>query len=236
MSHVSNEPALKYIAVSEVSYRLADSRTTDTDFKAKSGRVSHSYIAQKGFTFIELMVAVALIGVLLGIGVPSFQSMMQSSRIIGDYNSLVGSLNFGRSEAIKRASSVSVCARETDTSCGNDWSNGWLVFDDAGDTRGFIDTDEFVLKSVSLDSGAATLVNSARLNNGAAEPVARPFIQFQPRGTANWRGAGYFIFCDERGTQSARVANISLAGSVRRGRKDADGNLLNVFNEAATCP
>ena len=182
------------------------------------------------------MTAVVLVGILLGLAVPSFQGMMQTSKMTGSYNSLTGSLNFARSEAIKRASSVSVCARATDTTCGEDWSNGWLVFDDAGDTRGFIDADESVLKSATMDRDPLTLANNARTAAGAAVPVSRPFISFGPRGTSNWRGAGYFIFCDARGTASALVANISLAGSVRRGRRNADGNLLNVFNQAVTCP
>lgn len=198
--------------------------------------MSHSYIAEKGFTFIELMIAVVLVGVLLGIGVPSFQSMMQVSRMTGDYNSLTGSLNFARSEAIKRASSISVCARATENSCGTDWSEGWLVFDDAGATPGVIDDGETVLKATQLERRGMVLINNARITAGAAQPVARPFIRFGPRGTSNWRGAGFFMFCDDRGTAGARVTNVTLAGSVRRGRKDSGGNLLNAFNEAATCP
>jgi len=198
--------------------------------------VSHPFIAEKGFTLVELMIVIVLVGIVLGIGVPSFQAMMQGSRMTGQYNSLTGSLTYARSEAIKRASTVAVCARATENSCGEDWSNGWLVFDDAGDTLGFIDADESVLKSAKMDEADMTLANRARVDTGAAAPVARPYIRFGPRGTANWRGAGYFLFCDERGTPGARVANISLAGSVRQGRRDASGNLLNVFNQAVTCP
>lgn len=198
--------------------------------------MSHPFIAEKGFTLVELMIVIVLVGIVLGIGVPSFQAMMQGSRMTGQYNSLTGSLTYARSEAIKRASTVAVCARATENSCGEDWSNGWLVFDDAGDTLGFIDADESVLKSAKMDEADMTLANRARVDTGAAAPVARPYIRFGPRGTANWRGAGYFLFCDERGTPGARVANISLAGSVRQGRRDASGNLLNVFNQAVTCP
>jgi len=159
--------------------------------------VSYPFIAEKGFTLVELMIVIVLVGIVLGIGVPSFQAMMQGSRMTGQYNSLTGSLTYA---------------------------------------LGFIDADESVLKSAKLDEADMTLANRARVDAGAAAPVARPYIRFGPRGTANWRGAGYFLFCDERGTPGARVANISLAGSVRQGRRDASGNLLNVFNQAVTCP
>ena len=36
---------------------------------------------QLGFTIIELMVAIAVLGVLMGIGVPGMQSFLQNSRL-----------------------------------------------------------------------------------------------------------------------------------------------------------
>ncbi len=172
----------------------------------------------------------------MGIAAPSFDGAMRSSRMTGHYNSLSASLTFARSEAIKRASNVSVCAMATEESCGTDWTKGWLVFNDEGATRGFIDPGEIVLKRVVTNDDNLDLTNLARLTTGSASPVERPFIRFGPRGTSNWRGAGFFLFCDERGTQAARTANISLAGDVRRGRRDGADQLINAFGGTTTCP
>ncbi len=89
-----------------------------------------------GFTLIELVVTVAIVGIVSALGVPSFQSMLNQSRVTSLANELTTSLNLARSEAIKRGVQVTVCksANPTATSptCSTSasWQNGWLVFVD----------------------------------------------------------------------------------------------------------
>jgi len=87
---------------------------------------------KSGFTIIELMVAIALLGVLLGLGFPSFQSMIQDNRAATVTNQLVTALHTARSEAVKRRANITLCRRNTaGDSCasGTDWSVGWLLYD-----------------------------------------------------------------------------------------------------------
>lgn len=193
-------------------------------------------MAKNGFSLIELLIAIVIVGILAGMAAPSFKSAIQNSRMTSNYNALSASLTFARSEAIKRSSQVSVCPFASDNACGDDWTQGWLVFNDDGPTRGFIDPAENVLRRVVMDNTTFTLTNSAALSTSAATPVARPFLRFGPRGTSNWRGSGYYLFCDSRGTSAARMAIVSLAGDVRPGRRDGSGDLINSFAEVTTCP
>ena len=90
---------------------------------------------QLGFTIIELMVAIAVLGVLMGIGVPGMQSFLQNSRLISQINLLSTSLAIARSEAIKRNDRVLICVSTNGTACeatgsGTTWDDGWLVFVD----------------------------------------------------------------------------------------------------------
>ena len=80
----------------------------------------------KGFTLIELMVALVVLSILTSVGVPSFSKMIKNSRQSATYNALISDLSFARSEAVKRSNVVVVCARNTDTSCqaSNDWNDG----------------------------------------------------------------------------------------------------------------
>src|SRR5690606_9222640 len=85
----------------------------------------------KGFTVIELMIMVGIIGILLAVGLPGLQDTISRISTNSQAKTLVSSLNYARSEAIKRGSLVSVCASDTGTDCVADtWSDGWLVFVD----------------------------------------------------------------------------------------------------------
>ena len=62
-----------------------------------------------GFTLVELMVTVTVASVLMAIAVPSFNDMMVSSRVSTQANEIVAAINFARSEAIKRNTSMALC-------------------------------------------------------------------------------------------------------------------------------
>lgn len=83
----------------------------------------------RGFTLIELMVAVAVLAVLLGIAVPSFNDAALGSKLGSHANSLVASATLARSEAIKRNVSVTLCASADGADCATTggWEQGWVV-------------------------------------------------------------------------------------------------------------
>ena len=91
--------------------------------------------SHRGFTILELMTAIAVTGILLAIGVPSFNEIIRTNRTAAQVNELVTALNLARSEASKRGLPVSVCAANlAQNSCEGpgtvNWANGWLVFSD----------------------------------------------------------------------------------------------------------
>jgi type IV fimbrial biogenesis protein FimT len=60
----------------------------------------------KGFSLVELMVVVAVIGVLLATGLPSFNTWIQNSKIRGAAEAVLSGLQSARSEAIRRNARV----------------------------------------------------------------------------------------------------------------------------------
>jgi type IV fimbrial biogenesis protein FimT len=101
-----------------------------------------------GFTLFELMVSLAIMGILVSLAVPSFQEYGRNTRVVAAQNDLVTALNLARSEAIRRSTPVSVCATSNFTTCANStfWVNGWLAFSDATGTAGVLDGTDAVLQ------------------------------------------------------------------------------------------
>jgi type IV fimbrial biogenesis protein FimT len=91
---------------------------------------------EKGFTSIELLVVVAIAGVLLSASIPGFRLISLSSARSTGAASLVMALNQARGEAIARNVAVSVCRRDFFTSAtvprcdseSGDWEEGWIVY------------------------------------------------------------------------------------------------------------
>jgi type IV fimbrial biogenesis protein FimT len=83
-------------------------------------------IKNQGFTLIELVMTMAIAGILIGIAIPSFKSTIKSSRLTSYANDLVGALNLARSEAVRRGIQVTVSNNGAPTH----WESGWTVFVD----------------------------------------------------------------------------------------------------------
>ena len=91
---------------------------------------------QLGFTLIELMIAIVVLAVLLGIAVPSFQETIRLNRTAAVNNDLIAGLQLARSEAIRRGQAVRFCSGANDgaTNCNaGNLNNGWYVTTDLTD-------------------------------------------------------------------------------------------------------
>lgn len=84
---------------------------------------------QRGFTLIELMVAVAILAILAALAAPSFNEAILSNKLTSYANNFVASSTLARSEAIKRNSSVTLCRTINGLTCASSggWQQGWIV-------------------------------------------------------------------------------------------------------------
>lgn len=102
-----------------------------------------------GFTLPELLVVVAVVGILAAVGMPSLQSLIQSHQIKNASFELFSSISLARSEAIKRNGNVTLTPISS-----TDWGQGWTVTS-AG---GVLIKTQAALTGVAITSGPTTLV------------------------------------------------------------------------------
>jgi type IV fimbrial biogenesis protein FimT len=130
-----------------------------------------------GFTLLELMTTLAVAGIVLAVGVPSYLSVVRNNRAATNANELVSALTIARSEAIRRGDRVSLCRSDDGASCGGTWEDGWIVFVDGAATDTAAPIVSQVLNTWPAPTGAASIVT--RSNGGDVDVT---WVRFLPRG------------------------------------------------------
>ena len=88
--------------------------------------------AKRGFTLMEMLVVVAIGGILAAVAAPSLVSVIESNRRTTISNQLMEDLMLARRQAIALSTPVALCGSDStqpDTCTeGTDWSNGWYTY------------------------------------------------------------------------------------------------------------
>ena len=156
----------------------------------------------RGFSLIEIIVTLALLAILVGLALPSFGRLLGGSELTATVNELVFSLQSARSEAIKRAGPVALCASASplaaDASCdGASYASGWIVY---------------------VDGLPATPTTPATPANGTREASEELILQSEPSGpaltfAADTAVARQVLFVDSGA--SATVTGTPISGDIR---------------------
>jgi type IV fimbrial biogenesis protein FimT len=164
----------------------------------------------RGFTLIELMVTLAVMAVLMGIGVPSFQRLQQSTRTVTTFHLLTTSLALARMAAVRSNAPVSVCPSSDGRYCRGDtvWDDGWIVFADPG-KNGQPDSQTVVLQRIDGIGGGLAL----RSTDG------RKLVRFTPDGWAYGSNLSVRL-CTEKKAELLGMVVVNNAGRRRRVRPD----------------
>jgi len=191
---------------------------------------------QRGFTLTELMVTLAVAGVLAGVAVPNLRSFIQNSRLSSASNDLLRSFNLARTEAIKRQANVVVCASALPMAaipaCSYGPFNGWIVFQDNNLSWQWENGEPIFERHELLDSS----VTVKKDNNGIEMYLATGFAS--PAGIKT--PTRNIVLCDSRGNQMVgtnsveRAVLIAASGRTRVSATSAD--VSTAAAAAGACP
>lgn len=162
----------------------------------KSGVTRRSRRA-RGFTLIELMVAVAVIAILATVAAPSFQEIMHRNRLTAAANEYVAALQTARMEAIRRNRRAVLCPTTDGAAClGTDWTRV-LVFVDTNSNGTREATEEIVRDVQVASSGTGLSATSAatriwfgadgRVSDGATRTASVSLVSSKLPVTENGR-------------------------------------------------
>ncbi|MFV1844634.1 GspH/FimT family protein [Stenotrophomonas maltophilia] len=160
---------------------------------------------QHGMHLLELLVVVAVLAVLLAAGWPALRELMLHQRSESTRLSLQSGLATARYQAIMRSALIGLCASPDGHHCGDDWSQGWIVYR----TKGRREPPSSVESILLHQSGLSSVRISAASSSG------RPQIYFQPDGRSPGANLTLRICADDR--ERARVI-VSNSGRIRSTR------------------
>jgi len=151
----------------------------------------------KGFTLVELMIVIAIFGVLAGIITPSFLEWRDRSKVRGDATELRAAFESAKLRAIKHNTNVVVVFPDT---------TSYQVFIDTNE-NGVRDAGEEIMLTRTLGPGVSITTNTFTGNDMA----------FNPRGMANGPNSTGRVIMTSPGGEDYEVV-VSSFGRVRMDR------------------
>ena len=107
----------------------------------------HSAGAAPGYSLAELLVAVAIGALLIAMAVPGYREWIADEQLMNHARLLAGSMQFARSEAIKRGHRVNLCKSADGRQCADAgrWDQGFVVHGDL-DRTGEVDGPDAIIR------------------------------------------------------------------------------------------
>jgi type IV fimbrial biogenesis protein FimT len=118
----------------------------------------------------------------MAIGLPSFQSIIASTRLTSAANAMVSALQLAKMEAIKQQKTVFVIKKTT-------WEKGWDVFVDS-DGNGLQDSTELTLATFDALSSTITVP----VGTGKTTSSYSTSVKYKSTGRFGSPN-GHFLFC-----------------------------------------
>jgi len=155
----------------------------------------------KGFTLAELMIVLAIAGIVAAIAIPSFLGLIRANQIRSSQGALISAFQFARTEALRRGTEIFLSPVDS-SSTANEWGSGFRVWVDENADNSFDDGEELRVESPFND--AMTL--------DGTDSIAS--ISYLPNGMTDLTATLVINVCDDRVGETGREISLLATGMV----------------------
>lgn len=145
--------------------------------------------AQAGFTAAEILVVIAIVGILAAIAIPSMSGLLATQAVRSASYELNADLLYARNEAIARGTSVTITGASS-----TDFKQGWTITEAAGGTTLRTQNGSSAKITFTGNANVYTFDKTGRVTAGApaqwaiapTDPAAQPYqkrcVKLDPSG------------------------------------------------------
>ena len=172
-----------------------------------------SVSAPRGFSLVELMVVMAIAGILAAAATPAFTSIINNNRLASAANELTATLQNARMEATRRGKRVVVCPSDDGATCttGVRWK-GWISFEDTnGDAA--LSSGESILRSNVL-SPPLEMISSSNVSADSRIVFRHDGFAYNKDRTQLMSGTMRACIKTASPPQNARDVTVGVGGRV----------------------
>jgi type IV fimbrial biogenesis protein FimT len=166
-----------------------------------------------GFTLIELLTTLAIAGILATTAVPALSDFAARERRAAAINSLISSIRFTRSLALKTQRVATLCPSDDGQNCRRNWNLPMMIFVDVNNDRKR-QLNETVYKNIAAIDPQDRLKWKAFRNSNV--------LQFLPTGITNHQN-GTFLYCPKISRED--LSRGVIMTKMGRTRLSEDSNL-----------
>lgn len=165
----------------------------------------------KGFTLLEFIIFLSTASIMLTIGFPSMQTLLDNNRQLTTMSAVASHLAMVRSKAIFDNKNLLLCKSSNGQHCAksSNWNQGWITFFDSNNNKQRDDFEKIILSHGEISSNNPILYSSFG--------GSKNYVRFYKQGYSHTNGT--FVFCNPQGIKFTKTIVISKTGRIRSENK-----------------
>jgi len=186
--------------------------------------INHSVKLIKGFTLVELMVTIAIAGILGTVALPSLNNFLVVMRVDNEMTEMQRLLLTARNSAINTGLNTTVCPLDSNSTCTDDWENDISVFTNTAGTNEVMDANDIVIK-----------IKSAIKDTDQLEFSSSDAIIYTPEGRTLTNTEKRFIYCPGNYSEESNGIVVSTSGRAYMGTRNSSNKYVDRSDVLFTC-